>query len=161
MTLHKILYSDNRGVRITDSTLEVKKNSLELKGIKKYRLSTKKPDRIAETISFFIGLPLAVCGLLNIISPADIPYIKIKDVYYNPNDIALWAGIVYIVIGLLPVFIDRKSYALRITTPEGKKNILVSRNKEYILKIMEALNNAFITKKKNTIGRPRKQKLVS
>jgi hypothetical protein len=158
MTLQKIVYADSRGVTITTSTLQVQKTSIDLKGIKKYRMSTKKPNRIAETVSFLVGIPLAACGLLNSISTVTVPFIRINQVYYNPNDIALWAGLVYTTIGLLPFFIDRKCYTLRITTEEGKTNIVRSHNREYIVKVMEGLNNAYVeSKKESTVKKPRKQ----
>jgi hypothetical protein len=161
MALQKIVYADSRGVTITTSTLQVQKTSIDLKGIKKYRMSTKKPNRIAETVSFLAGLPLAVCGYLNLISTVAVPYIKINQVYYNPNNIALWAGLVYTAIGLLPFFIDRKSYTIRVTTEDGKTNIVRSHNKEYVMKVMEGLNNAYVESKKKNVGRPKKQTAVS
>jgi hypothetical protein len=50
-------------------------------------------------------------------------------------------------------------YAVRIATAAGEKNVLVSRKKEYIEQIVEALNRAFFHfvsrgKNKKTSGTP-------
>ncbi|MFT3918151.1 DUF6232 family protein [Cloacibacterium sp.] len=57
---------------------------------------------------------------------------------------AIFYGIVTILIGVLWLIFNKNEYAVRISTNAGEANSIVSKNKAYIQKIVNALNEAII-----------------
>ncbi|MCT2563620.1 DUF6232 family protein [Chryseobacterium herbae] len=55
-----------------------------------------------------------------------------------------WIGLIIIVLGILWLFSIKNEYAVRISTNAGEANSIISKNKDYIQKIVNALNDAII-----------------
>lgn len=55
-----------------------------------------------------------------------------------------WIGLILIILGLLISFTIKNEYSVRISTNAGEANSIISKNKEYIKKIVNALNDAII-----------------
>lgn len=55
-----------------------------------------------------------------------------------------WIGLILIILGLLIFFTIKNEYSVRISTNAGEANSIISKNKEYIKKIVNALNDAII-----------------
>jgi len=139
----KVLYTDGRGITVTDSTFQVKNTSYRLNGITKHGLSIIEPERLPGILMAGLGILIGVFGLLTLIPPALIPDIQINGTYYTANYLALWVGGGLFVLGLIVMAIVRKHYAVRISTAEGEKDAVVSDQREYIAQIVNALNEAF------------------
>jgi hypothetical protein len=139
----KVLYTDGRGITVTDSTFQVKKMSYQINGITNHGLLILRPERLPGMLLLIVGFIVAVTGILNLIPATFIPDMKIKDGYVSANIIAMWTGGALALIGLLILVIVRERYAVRIATAEGEKNAVVSDKKEYISQIVNALNEAF------------------
>lgn len=139
----KVLYTDGRGITVTDSTFRVKNTSYRLDGIIKHGLLIMRPERLPGMMLLIVGFIVAVIGILNLIPPSFIPDMQIRDQYVTANEVAMWAGGGLALIGLLVVAVVRERYAVRIATAEGEKNAVVSDKKEYISQIVNALNEAF------------------
>ena len=58
---------------------------------------------------------------------------------------AAWLGVAIALIGTIQIILERERYAVRIATAEGEKNVVVSKRKEYISQIVDALNEAYRT----------------
>ena len=139
----KVLYTDGRGITVTDSTFQVKNTSYRLNGITKHGLFTIQPERLPGILMAGIGILLGLFGMLKLIPNTVIADTQINGTYYTANYLALWVGGGLLMLGLIVTVIVRERYAVRIATAEGEKNAVVSNKKEYIAQIVNALNEAF------------------
>lgn len=55
-----------------------------------------------------------------------------------------WIGLILIGLGILIVFNIKNEYTVRISTNSGEADSTISKDKEYIQKIVNALNDAMI-----------------
>lgn len=55
-----------------------------------------------------------------------------------------WIGLILIVLGILILFNIKNEYTVRISTNAGEADSTISKDKEYIQKIVNALNDAMI-----------------
>jgi hypothetical protein len=141
----RILYIDRHGVIVTKNTLKVKKQSYILNAIKEHELSVLPPERITGLLLFSLGMIFIACNFLNLISPTLQLDVGIEDHYINANNAVLYGGAALLSLGLIRMIKVRERYALRIATSEGEENAIISNKKEYIGRIINALNNALLT----------------
>jgi hypothetical protein len=137
----KVLYTDGRDVTVTDSTLKVKNTSYKLSGITTLSFWTIRPDRWPGVLLMLLGITAAVMGYLNMV-PTDLS-VRADNETIGANTVAIWGGIALAVIGLLMLLLARERYAVRIGTAEGEKNAVISRRREYIAQIVDAVHRAF------------------
>ncbi|HYI76684.1 MAG TPA: DUF6232 family protein [Chryseolinea sp.] len=143
MPLDKVLYTDGRGITVTDSTFQVNKTSYQLNGIIKHGLLIIRPERSPGMLMLIVGFIVLVIGMLSLIPVSIVPNMEINGEHVTANTVAMWAGGAIALIGILVLVIVRERYAVRIATAEGEKNAVVSEKKEYITQIVDALNEAF------------------
>ena len=141
MTPDKVIYTDGRDVTVTDSALKVKSTSYKLSGITKVMMRTIHPDRWPGVLLLLLGLAAAVLGFLNMV-PADMS-LRTDSGMVDSNTLAIWVGIGLALIGIIILVSMHDRYAVRIGTAEGEKNAVVSRKREYIAQIVDAIHNAF------------------
>jgi Family of unknown function (DUF6232) len=139
----KVLYTDGRGITVTDSTFQVNKTSYNIEGITKHGLFVLRPERLPGMLLLIVGFLVAVVGILNLIPSSFIGDTQINGETVSVNNVAIWAGGALAIIGLIILSIVRERYAVRIATAEGEKDAVVSDKKEYISQIVNALNEAF------------------
>lgn len=65
-----------------------------------------------------------------------LPFVFSKDIF--------WIGLILISLGLLIIFSIKNEFAVRISTNAGEANSIISKNRDYIQKIVNALNEAII-----------------
>lgn len=137
----KVIYTDGRDVVVTDSTFRVKNISYNLNGVTKLSFWTIRPDRWPGFFLVLLGLTAAATGYFNFV-PAEM---KLETDFgiVSGNILAVWLGVGVIFIGLLNMLFAKERYAVRIGTAEGEKNALVSRKREYIAHIVDAVHSAF------------------
>ncbi|HEY3401818.1 MAG TPA: DUF6232 family protein [Ohtaekwangia sp.] len=138
----KVLYTDGHDVIVTDETFQVKNHSYRLDGIIKHGLTILHPDRVPGIILIVLGSIIALTGLFGLIPSELLGNASIGGDIYSANTIAQWLGGTFIILGLLALILVRERYAVRISTAEGEKNAVVSHHKEYIVQIVNALNQA-------------------
>lgn len=148
----KVLYTDGHDVTVTESKLQVRHAEYELKGITKFGLFIRRPDRLPALLLVATGLVIATCGWLNLIPPSTMQDVKVGNSYLSANALALWAGGVFIVLGLILSIFTRERYSVRISTAEGEKDAIVSSKKEYITQIVNALNRGITFIRYNATG---------
>lgn len=139
----KVIYTDGRGITVTDSTFQVNKTSYRINGITKHGLMIIRPERLPGLLLLIVGFIVTIIGILGLIPPSLVGSIQIGNEMFNANIVAMWAGVGVALLGLLILAIIRERYAVRISTAEGEKNAVVSNRKEYIAQIVNALDNAF------------------
>ncbi|MEO7991174.1 MAG: DUF6232 family protein [Chryseolinea sp.] len=138
MEQNKFLYSDGKEVFVTQSTLQTKKKLYRLKGITDFGLSVLRPNRIPGLIVFIIGAVIAADGYLYFLPASFFEFLSIPTAYSQSN-VLIPIGIFIAVIGLGLMVLMRKRYAVRIETAEGKKDAVVSKRKEYVDLILNAM----------------------
>lgn len=139
----RVLYTDGRGITVTDSTFQVNKTEYQIEGIIKHGLLIMRPERLPGMLLLIVGFIVAVIGILNLIPNTMIADVQLNDQAVSANTVAMWAGGALALIGIVILAVVRERYAVRIATAEGEKNAVVSDRKEYISQIVDALNQAF------------------
>jgi hypothetical protein len=143
MTQKKILYTDGHEVTVTDSFFQVKKTLYLLGGITNHGFLVIHPDRLPAFLMLIVGAMMITVGGLHMIPRSSIPDVEFYTIELSANTLFMGIGLGFLVIASLLMGLMRNRYAVRIATAEGEKNVLVSRRKEYIEQIVEALNRAF------------------
>lgn len=142
MTADRVIFSDGHDVIVTDSSLRVKNSLYRLKNIARHGLFVKKPVRTPGMFVVAIGMGLLAIGLFRLIPiSADATMERIINLFI------MWNGIVLAIAGILVCIAVKERYAVRIVTPVGKKDVVVSGHQEYISKIITALNEATLYRK--------------
>jgi hypothetical protein len=139
-----ILYTDGHEVTVTDSFFQVKKALYQLKGITNHGLRVIHPDRLFPFLTLLLGAMLITMGALHLIPTSTIPNINFESIEMTGNAFVLGLGIALFVVGGLMFSFMKPRFAIRIATAEGEKNVLVSRKREYIAQVVDALNKAFL-----------------
>jgi hypothetical protein len=147
----KVLYTDGHDVTVTESTFQVRNTAYELRGITKFGLLIRRPDRFPGAILILAGIILMICGYLDLISPV-IGSVNAANASMSGNELALWIGGLLAFMGLVLMIFVRERYSVRIATAEGEKDAVVSSKKEYINQIVAALNKAASYIKYNSTG---------
>ena len=143
MEADKVIYTDGRGITVTDSTFQVNKTSYRINGITKHGLMIIRTERLPGLMLLIVGFIVAIIGIVGLIPPSLIGSFQIGDGLVSANMVAMWTGVGVALLGLLILAIVRERYAVRISTAEGEKNAVISNKKEYIAQIVNALDNAF------------------
>lgn len=143
MIQDKVLYTDGHDVTITDTMLRVRNMSYRLIGITKHGLHIVRPHRLPGFLLVVVGVLLLVSGILNLMPKNFIPSVDMFGMSFSGNAILLGAGAGIVLVGVLIVGLLRERYAVRIATAEGEKDVVVSKQKEYVTQIINALNLAF------------------
>lgn len=143
MIQDKVLYTDGHDVTITDTMLMVRNMSYQLIGITKHGLHIVKPHRLPGYLLFISGVVLIICGLLNLWPSSVVSPTELFGFTLSGGAIILGIGGFLAVVGILIIGLLRERYAVRIATAEGEKNVIVSKQKEYVKQIIHALNQAF------------------
>lgn len=142
MIEEKVLYTDGHEVKVTDSTLQVRKHEYKLNGITKCGLMVIEPKRGPGIALLLIGVGLIISGVLKAFDPSAIPDMEIAGNFFSANTVAMWAGAALALIGVFVMGMVRERYALRIETAEGEKDAFVSRQKEYVTQVVDAINRS-------------------
>lgn len=147
----KVIYTDGDQVTVTDSTFHVRRNDYRLDGIIRHGLYVMRPSRLPAIVLVLIGLVLMVLGFANWI-PADfMRTFYIGDMAVGANTLAMAVGGVIALIGVIAIGLLRDRYAVRISTAEGEKNVVVSSRKEYITQIVDALTTSHYGTRPHTV----------
>lgn len=125
-----VFYSDDRGVRVTNTRLIIirRQGSTTYAMVNITSVSDEKidPNRWAGIVLAILGMLILVGGL------------------YEGSDIALVSGGVFLGLGILLAAIVRPTYKLRVDSASGKDYALSSKDRQYIQGIVTAMNEAMI-----------------
>ena len=130
MSEEVIFYSDERGVRITNTRLIIMRRH----GSTTYAMANitsvseaKIPANRAP------GLVVAILGVAALVGS-----------YFLDSDVALICGAIVLGVGILLAVIVRPTYAVRIGSASGETAPIRSKNRQYIHGIVTSMNEAFI-----------------
>ncbi len=112
-------YNDG-SVTVTQSRFVTRSKTYAMRNISSVHIFEIKKSRVGPIVMFLMGLPFLFSG----------------DVF--------WIGLIIIVLAILWLFGIKNEYAVRISTNAGEANSILSQDKIYIQKIVNALNNAIV-----------------
>lgn len=126
MTTEQTFYSDDSGIRITGTRAIFNKTTYSMANISSIRTAEYPPKRAGAIWTIIIGIILFIIGL-------------------SANVAALTVfGIIILLLGVLWAWKARGEYHIMITSASGEASAVKSKNKEYINKIAQAMNEAII-----------------
>jgi len=137
----KIIYTDGRDVTVTNSDLKVKNHLYNLNGILRHGLTRLKANRIPGILLFVLGAVLIKLGMMEVFPSTYNFYLG--DTLITSSVFAAWLGVGMALAGTLQIILVRDRYAVSISTAEGEKKVVVSRHREYVTQIVDALNQAY------------------
>jgi Family of unknown function (DUF6232) len=146
MTVDRIFYTNGHDVTVSDSMLTVKKKKYRLPGITRHGLRVLKPIRIPGLILASLGALVMLLGSFQLISSIGFSVIRIFRWTLDADVAILIAGGFVAAVGLLVTFLVRPQYAVHISTAEGENDVIISREREYVRQVVDALNRAFMAK---------------
>ncbi len=144
MMQERILYTDGHEVTVTDSFFKVRKALYQLRGITKHGLLIIHPDRFVPFLTLLLGAMMITMGAFRLIPERAIRNFQFYSIEISANTLVLCLGAGLFIAGCLVLGFMKDRYAIRIATAEGEKNVLVSRRREYVALIVDALNKAFL-----------------
>jgi hypothetical protein len=121
----------------------VRNMSYHLIGITKHGLHIVRPHRLPGFLLVIAGILVLVSGILNLVPKDFIPSVEMFGISLSGSAILLGTGAAIVLVGVLIVGLLRERYAVRIATAEGEKDVVISKQKEYVTQIISALNRAF------------------
>lgn len=142
MTTEKLLYTDGHKVTVTDSTFKVNNNLYHLEGIIRHDFRVIAPRRIPVLVLVCMGLAFLSLGVFNLAPANLIPYLQVGDYVLTARLLSLIFGATLFIAGLVFLLIEKEKYGVQIVTAEGEKEVVVSKQREYIAMIDEALTKA-------------------
>jgi hypothetical protein len=142
MMPEKILYTDEYDVTITESFFQVKKTMYQLKGIVHHDFLVVHPYRIPSLLMMLIGALTIMMGTFNWIPKNLMRSFRILSFPISENVAAIAVGAGLLAAGAVILSVAKEHYAIRLSTAEGAKNVLVHKRKEYVARILDALNRA-------------------
>ena len=145
MKVENVLYTDGHDVTVTDSVLKVRKRGYNLNEIAKHRFLILQPNKLPLVFCLVIGGLLTIGGAASLV-PAGTFTMNFFDMAVGPNQLLLWTGIIFLLMGSTRIGSLTERYAVNITMKSGDKNVVISNRKEYITQIVHALNEAFFNR---------------
>ncbi len=145
MKSEKVLYTDGHEVTVTESIFQVKKTMYQLKGIIHHDFLVIYPPRIPALITMLIGAMTIFMAVLHWQPISAMPATRVLSSEISGTNAAVIVGCFLILIGVILLIAARVRYAIRLETAEGARNVLVSKRKEYVAQVLEALNKAFMS----------------
>lgn len=156
MKAEGVLYTDGHDVTVTYSGIHVKKRWYALSGITKHGVSMLSPLRFPFVIMLIVGVMLSVLSATNLVpEPAKDWRIELLGVEHYAREVIFYFGSLMILLACLLMYFVPERYAVTITTAEGDKHLVVSKRREYINQIINALNEALLTRIKSGARRAR------
>jgi hypothetical protein len=143
MTTEKILYTDGHDVTVTDSEIRVRKQFYRLDGITRHGFAIIKPNLVPGILIAILGLAIAIVGFTDFVRYSGIS-LELFTFTLGAKAIAVLSGFIVIALGFIVMSAMREKYAVHIVTAEGERDVLISKRREYVYIVVEALNKAFM-----------------
>ncbi len=107
-------------VTVTQSRFVTQSKTYAMRNISSVHIFEIQKSRVGPIIMILLGFPFLFSGEI------------------------FWMGLIIIVLAILWLFYIKNEYAVRISTNSGEANSILSKDRVYIQKIVDALNDAII-----------------
>ena len=128
MTSEQTFYSDEAGVRITGTRAIFYNTTYSMANIASIRTVKIPPKRTGAIWTIIIGVGLSIIGF-----SIDLSILTI-------------VGVVILLLGILWVWKASGEYHIMITSSSGEASALKSKDRDYISRIAQAMNEAIISR---------------
>ena len=140
MSAEKLLYTDGHKVTVTDTTFRVDKNLYHLEGIIGHDFRVITPSRIPVLLLVSVGLALLLMGFFDL-APGNLKNLDLGNYVLTARLLSVIGATIFLA-GVVLLITEKKKYGVQIVTAEGVKEVIVSKKKEYVVMIDEALTKA-------------------
>jgi hypothetical protein len=145
MTADKIFYADPENhVIVSERSFVVNNKEYRIKNIRNHLVKVVKPVLLPGIVFGISGAFLFVTGIIKMVSFYFIPSVQLQGITIDGSGWAIVAGVLLLVGGLLMIMAKKPYYALHISTADEENDVIISRRRDYIRKITDALNRAFM-----------------
>lgn len=141
-----LYYTDGHDVTVTDSVLQIRKKWYNLNGITHHGFLIIPPYRVPGFLLIALGAIMMIVGVTVLLPSGLFSGLSLMNREITTNDVAVVAGALIFMGGIVTMIMIKEKYAVSITTAEGEKHVVVSNRKEYISQIVNALNEAFFAR---------------
>ncbi|AZA55799.1 hypothetical protein EG349_13450 [Chryseobacterium shandongense] len=107
-------------VTVTQSRFVTQSKTYAMRNISSVHIFEIQKSRVGPIIMILLGFPFLFSGEI------------------------FWMGLIIIALAILWLFYIKNEYAVRISTNSGEANSILSKDRVYIQKIVDALNDAII-----------------
>lgn len=107
-------------VTVTQSRFVTQSKTYAMRNISSVHIFEIQKSRVGPIIMILLGFPFLFSGKI------------------------FWMGLIIIALAILWLFYIKNEYAVRISTNSGEANSILSKDRVYIQKIVDALNDAII-----------------
>jgi len=128
MTEEKNFYADDAGVRITNSRLIFGNATYAMANVASVRTAVTNPSQTGPVVLILIGVLFALIGFTN-----------------SSFGVAVF-GIFVGALGVLWLNGLRPTFHIRISSSSGEADALSSRHRDYIDRVVQAINEAIISR---------------
>jgi hypothetical protein len=136
------IYTDGRDVKVTHNEFIAGKKSYKLEGIVNASINLIRASLVPPVFMLLLGIAVLASGLLHFYSSQRIDSLSVGYFIMTANRLAVLAGVLFLIIGIILSFKTRDKYAVHIVTAEGEKEPVISKKRDYVAQIVKALQHA-------------------
>ena len=140
--MDNVLYTDGHGIKVTTSNFFTGKTSYRIEGILNARMNLIRAHYAPAVLVLLLGIVALLAGALHLLPDSSMQTFYIMDILITANRIAIAAGALLLLAGLILLSVQHDRYSVHIVTAEGEKDPIVSEKKDYINQIVSALEYA-------------------
>ena len=131
-------YDDGRGVRITDDYFEVDDTQYSLGSIRTFKTYKRTTSPVPAIIVGLLGVMLLMASFIQLFPSDDI----IETWHMSLNGLSGFVGTILVLMGIAGTLFIQTKHILKITTARLDREVIIDRNKRYVTKVSQALNQA-------------------
>jgi hypothetical protein len=138
----KTVYTDGKRVTVTGYSLRVGKRLYPLEDISRFGISRIVPARFPSVALMGLGAAIAALEFFKTIPYYVyywVPAFTVYDYKVSQSELLTGTGVLLFSIGFLSLIVVPVRYGVRINSHVGDMNVVVSRRKKYVERIVDAI----------------------
>jgi hypothetical protein len=140
--MDKTIYTDGQGITVTNTEFYAGSSLYSIEGIINARMLLVKAALTPIFLLLISGIAVMITGFLHLYSDALLNNFYFAGILITANRLAIMAGFVFLLYGIILSITTRDRYAVHLVTVEGEKDPVISTRKDYVYQIVLALQKA-------------------
>jgi hypothetical protein len=143
-------------IKITNARAVIGANTYEMSTIISVSLEEKNLSPVVGTAVVIVSLISLVIGFLSCLAALSISFVRMIMIGYLSDWPRINVHFLFAVLGLLFIYLwsigweaDKPTYIIQIETASGKSKVLETRDKDYLQRIINAINDAIAPRDKD------------